>query len=109
MEIMCWSLALVVVVKARFWLTGGISNQNVIIYLNFFTCTYISLVSRPTFVHFVGASLYASNFQSMLVRLYEEINDILKSHNIQPRPTPKDDEIIPNIYGYLATVSQKVL
>lgn len=46
--------------------------------------------SRPIFVHFVGASTLASNFSTILLHLFEEINSHLKEDKRLPLPNDKD-------------------
>ncbi len=60
-----------------------------------------------TFVHFVGASTYASEFSGMIYALFRDINSLLgKSGEI---PIPKDEsQLVSSIPKFLSAMSQRV-
>jgi hypothetical protein len=53
-----------------------------ILYLIFCVLTFkiLAQLETPIFVHFVGSSAFASDFVSMILRLFKEINSIVVSY-----------------------------
>lgn len=50
-------------------------------------------IDKPQiFIHFIGASTFASDFISMIMRLFKEINFIVTSHGGVTQQLPTTDE-----------------
>jgi hypothetical protein len=63
---------------------------------------------RPIITHFVGSSTIASDFSSMILRLFREINNIVTTHNLAPLDLPLKERLQHEIPTFLNTASELV-
>jgi hypothetical protein len=85
---------------AHWWLSLAKSRQQST------SSTKSEMGEKPLFVHFVGASALASSFMLMIIRLFEEINQLLGPEN--EIAIPKEDGLVDAIPRFLEAISTKV-
>jgi hypothetical protein len=63
----------------------------------------------PIFVHFVGSSSFTSDFDSMIIRLFKEINTIAVSCGGVELDLPNitDESIVENIFAFFQLVATR--
>lgn len=91
---------------AHWWL----SIKGTLLVFHFFPHVYTmeaDSFSIPVFVHFIGSSLFASDFSCMILRLFKQVNSIVVAHGGSELSLPKtEDAITENISVFFQAVSK---